>query len=130
MTSQQFPKVDSEGRFVVRIGLQLFPPSGAKDAEKIGRWLIDQWLPANRTWRRKWANGQNALRNIEEELLFSDSFYSYPEVSYRERDTLCVVLHGKSRSALWRDWMISKIIPELKEEFPNIGDRLFVENAD
>jgi len=129
MTSQQFPKVDSGGKFDVKIGFALDPNCGFECAKEIGKWLIDQWLPANQSWRRKWASGPNGSVVIEETILFSDSFYQDPEVSYQAPDCLIIVLHGKARSAPWRDWMVSRIVPELQAQFPQLGDRLFVEDA-
>lgn len=125
MTAQRFPKVDENGHFHVKVRLTLPPDCGPEYAEQIGSWLTDRWLPENHLWRRTWKSGSS---ESVEELHFDESFLCEPDVHFEAPGTFAVVLHGRSRAAPWRDWLVSKLAPDLRRAFPQIADLQSIEN--
>lgn len=129
MSLQKFPRTDARGHFQVKAGLRLEARLGEECSARIKEWLDDRWVRENRVWHRKWKTGPNLSILNTEALEFEDSFLRSPDVIFEPPATLCILLHGRDRSSPWRDWLISKIIPDVRRAFPQVGDPLFIKDS-
>jgi hypothetical protein len=57
-----------------------------------------------------------------ETLEYADEFSAPPRVVHCAGSELRFQLQGKNTAKFWRDWLVLRIIPELKKRFPEIGD--------
>jgi hypothetical protein len=84
--------------------------------QAIGQWWVDEWAPLHKSWVREWSAGD------KEELQFSDEFASPPRVISCKGTELRFQLEGKSSAKSWKDWIVSRIIPDLRTRFPQVGE--------
>jgi hypothetical protein len=110
--------------FLVEIEMSL--PEGATDAlrEEVQRWLSDEWAPMNQLWRRVY---RNAGRACVQDLLYSEEFSSPPSV-LRGGSKLRLVMEGRSCSQFWRDWLVARLIPDVRSRFPLVGETQIIRN--
>jgi hypothetical protein len=65
----------------------------------------------------------------EQVLRYEDEFMKPPEVVSHEESKLCLRLFGKKSAKFWKDWVASRLLPDLKARFPQVGELLYVGNC-
>lgn len=95
----------------------------------IRAWIGDAWMPRNRTWTREGKTGPNLETIRIQELHYDDEFVGLPEVAAGPTSELQVRLRGKKTAKFWRDWLVSRLMPDLKAAFPEVGELLYVRNC-
>lgn len=85
--------------------------------EEVEQWLNDEWLPRNQLWQRVC---RNADTEHIQNLLYSEEFRSPPRVLCGNSE-LCLIVEGKSSAEFWRDWLVARLIPDVRSRFPQIG---------
>jgi hypothetical protein len=123
MVAAKFPLRDQDGGFCVDIRISISAGDAVLLSKQVRKWILKEWLPANKTWTRHWRPGG------DEVLHYEDEFNGPPEVSAGHGTEICVTLHGRKSARLWRDWFVSRMLPDLKARFSQIGKTLSVENA-
>ena len=79
---------------------------------KVQAW-VTQWVEVNRRWERNWLS-QN------EELRYEDEFRGAPEVISSTLTELKIRLEGQPSSKWWKDWLVYRILADLKVAFTEI----------
>jgi hypothetical protein len=129
MTSRKFPMTRADGTFCVDIGFSIVGGDIGDLAARIQTWLISAWMPNNLSWTRDWRSGPDLSSSKPEVLRYEDTFLSPPSVTVGENAELQLRLIGRQQKSLWKDWLVSKILPDMKDRFPEIGDRLYIRDA-
>jgi hypothetical protein len=115
MTKAKFPARKKDGSFCVKICVGLTPGGSEDLASQIEKWMREDWMPRNSTWKRLWRTGPSLSIANEETLRWEDEFLRPPEVSIIESSKFCFKLFGK-RTKFWRDWLVSRLLPDLRED--------------
>jgi len=118
-----FPAVDADGRSCVEIGVATEVEYRGKE-EAINAWFRNSWCPSNTIWQREWTPGRNAGPIRLQRLSYGALFSEPPRVNYALQGMLCISLVGKLRGSLWKDWLVSKILPDLRKSFPGVSDEV------
>jgi len=129
MNTAKFPSRKVDGSFCVDVGLQLLDESPDNICNLIDEWFSGVWMAANKTWTRTWSTGANLEVKKDEVLVYSDEFLRAPTASLGSESELRIRLFGTNSARLWKDWLVSKIAPDLKEKFPYIGDLLYIKDC-
>jgi hypothetical protein len=129
MIAAKFPSRKVDGSFCVEVGLQLLEGTPDDICDLIDQWFSNGWMSENKTWTRTWLTGANFETKRNEVLVYSDEFLSAPEVSLGGKSELQIQLLGTKSSKFWKDWLVSKIAPDLKEKFPYIGELLYIRDC-
>jgi hypothetical protein len=129
MNASKFPSRKVDGSFCVDVGLQLLEGAPDNICKVIDEWFSDAWMGANKTWTRTWSTGANLEVKKDEVLVYSDEFLRAPMASLGSKSELRIRLFGTKSAKLWKDWLVSKIAPDLKERFPYIGELLYIQDC-
>jgi hypothetical protein len=129
MSAVKLPTRNADGSFCVEVGLGLEDNTPPEITEKIQAWFNDTWMVRNKTWTRIWSTGARLSIKRAEILHYSDEFCNAPKVELGEQTELCIRFFATKRSKLWRDWLVSKMAPDLKLQFPEIGDLLYIRDG-
>jgi hypothetical protein len=129
MNAAKFPSRKVDGSLCVDVGLQLLEGAPDNICEVIDEWFSDAWMSANKTWMRTWSTGANLEVKKNEVLVYSDEFDRAPMASLGSKSELRIRLFGTKSSRLWKDWLISKIRPDLNEKFPYTGELLYIRDC-
>jgi hypothetical protein len=129
MSPAKFPDRRPDGSFCVVVGLRTSPDGAAELADRVRRWMTDVWMPSHPTWTREWKTGVDLARAEKQVLSYADEFSSDPEVS-GEGSELRLRLRGKRDSRFWKDWLVSRIAPDLRAEFPELSELLYIRDCD
>jgi hypothetical protein len=118
MDKGQFSSKRATGRALLEIGFPVVKEAEPNLAEAIQAWIQDTWMPKNKEWNNK--------SRLEPRLvLYRDTFYSEPKIS-ESSGLLILNLDTNLSSKEWRDWLVLKIIRDMRERFPIIGEPLHV----
>lgn len=124
----KLPASDEEGDFAVEVGLGLQDCTSPEIAEKIQTWFNESWMARNKTWTRVWSTGMKFSIKRTQILHYNDDFRTPPKVDVGEHLELRLHLLGTKHSKFWKDWLVSKIAPDLKFKFGEVGDLLYIRN--
>jgi hypothetical protein len=88
-------------------------------------------MPHHSVWQWTWRTGPNLATTYEQVLHYEDDFMKPPEIVSCEGAELRIRLFGKKSSKFWRDWLVSRLLPDLKAEFPEVevGKGLCIEDC-
>jgi hypothetical protein len=81
------------------------------------------------SWTREWLTGPNASVVKVQTLNYADEFAAPPVVSVDPETKLRLQLRGKGTAKFWKDWVVSRLIPDLKSQFPGIGELLCIRDC-
>jgi len=126
MNNKLFPRVCPDGSFCVDIIIELTHGKSGDLAPRVADWLRNDWHPNNRIWIRSWTSG----KGVREERLLYDADFTAPAKALPHEDSkISIRLVGKGESKFWRDWLVSKLLPDLKKQFSEIGEGLSARNC-
>ena len=129
MPNVNFPKRNNDGSFCIEVSLRLVSDSRGDLGSRIQRWIDNEWMVEHSTWKRVWRTGPN-LETIDEEILnYTDEFIKAPQISACEASEIQFQLFGKKSAKFWKDWLVSRFLPDLKAEFPEIDEGISIENC-
>ena len=129
MTKAKFPRISNDGTFCVEVVLGIPADHDDNLAVHVQQWINAAWAPTHSTWTRLWRTEAGSVV-IEEILRYEDDFLEPPEILSGEGSELHIRLHVKGSSSWWRDWFVSRLIPDLKERFPEVGGLVRLGNCD
>lgn len=124
----KLPACDEDGYFSVEVGLGLQDCTSPELAETIQTWFNENWMARNKTWTRVWSTGAKYSIKKTQILHYNDEFRAPPKVEVGEHLELRLRLLGTKHSKFWKDWLVSKIAPDLKFKFGEVGDLLYIRN--
>jgi hypothetical protein len=85
---------------------------------RIQDWLNDVWMPNNQEWERVWRTGAHLEIVVERQILkYDDDFSRAPEILPKDSLRLLVRLYVNWPSKNWREWLVSRILPDLRTAF-------------
>jgi hypothetical protein len=58
----------------------------------------------------------------EQVLRYEDEFVRPPEIVPSKGSEPLIRLAGRESSQAWRDWIVSRLLPDLKKQFPEVGE--------
>jgi hypothetical protein len=75
--------------------------------------------------------GPQLREEVVETLTYTEEFSAAPHVVFCKDSQLKFRLEGRRPSRVWRDWLVLHILPDLREQFPEIQETvLSVRNCD
>jgi hypothetical protein len=130
MSPAKFPARRADGSFCVEIGVQMSGDVKVDLVPRIHAWISDAWMPEHKTWTREWKTGSNLATNHVQLLQYDDEFLAPPEVAAGSNSELQLRLRGKKTAKFWKDWLVSRLVPDLKAAFPGVGELLYIRDCD
>jgi hypothetical protein len=129
MSPAKFPARKPEGSFCVEVGLEIASNVREDLVPSVQAWIHEAWMPRYTTWSRDWKTGPDLATTRVQRFHYDDEFAAPPEVVAGLNSELRLRLRGKKTAKFWRDWLISRLIPDLKVAFPALGELLYVRNC-
>jgi hypothetical protein len=80
-------------------------------------WTDDVWTPRNIEWIRVWRGGTYEETEI---LSYRQDFVRSPEILLKDKSTLLITLYVRRPSRQWKDWLVLRLMPDLREEFVEV----------
>jgi hypothetical protein len=131
MTRPRFPKQKADGSFCIEVSCSVNTERCNDLARNIQHWWDAVWVPANDVWLRIWKTGPDLAIERPETLRYWEHFLAPPEVISCDQSALRFRLLGNNaRDKLWKDWLASRIVPDLKTNFPEVGELLRIVNCE
>jgi len=119
----------SDGSFCVEVGIRVAGGLPTEVATRVQEWLNEVWMPRNETWTREWKSGSKLENSTRQILHYGDEFTAAPAIAVGPDSELQMQLRGQKTAKFWRDWLVSRLVPDLKEAFPAIGDLLYMRDC-
>jgi hypothetical protein len=119
MNKVKFPKRQSDGSFCI---VARFSTKVKNEAQlsAINEWLRD-WVKRNPTWVGKYNTGGETVYKYKSE------FRRAPIAFLSPVDELQIQFEGQpTAKKMWKDWLILRIIPELRAAFPVISEPVVI----
>lgn len=114
-----FPARKPDRSFCVEISFLVAGNLHSDLALRIQAWICDDWMPRNHTWTREWEGAGGKISRVEV-LHYDSEFMAPPEFVLIGDRELQLRLRGKKTAKFWRDWVVSRILTELRMEFPEV----------
>src|SRR5437667_12792537 len=108
----KFPKRQADGSFCIEVSIPVSTDDPEGLQRRVQSWST-QWVKANRTWKRNWLSR-------DEELHYDAEFKSEPKTVSCSTDELKIRLEGQPSATWWKDWMVSRILQDLKAAFSEV----------
>lgn len=128
-SKMNFPRRNDDGSFCVEISLTVAGECDEDLGSRIQHWIDGDWMKHRSTWKRVWKTGPNLTRTIEQVHYYDDEFMKPPKVVSCEGSELRFQLFGKRTAKFWKDWLISRLLPDLREQFREVGERVHLEDC-
>lgn len=125
-----FPKRRKDKSFCVVISMEIKTDNQESMKTKIQKWIDEDWRPRNILWIRTWETGESGKNKYDEYSYYMTEFSTPPQIISCDDGVLKIRLNGQPTDRYWRDWMVFKIIPDLKEKFSEIGEFINVKDCD
>jgi hypothetical protein len=116
MRSEIFPKRKQDGSFCIEMRLAIDAEDPAVLATRINAW-IEEWVQANRYWKTVFAEESGVFD-------FYDEFARPPYCVMGDSRSLFLRVEGGPRAKKWwKDWIASRLMPDLKAAFKEVQPR-------
>ena len=109
-----FPKRLADGSFCIVVSIPVSTNEPDAFLRRVQDWF-SQWVEANQIWTRKW----EPTGRIEE-LSYLLEFNGKPKVISCDSTELKIRLEGQPSAKWWKDWMVIRILADLKAAFTEI----------
>jgi hypothetical protein len=129
MSPAKFPDRKPDGSFCVDVGVQIIGNLDEDLAPRVQAWINDVWMPQHTTWSREWQTGSNLTTTRVQLLHYSDEFSAPPEIAAGPASELKFRLRGKKTAKFWKDWLVTRLMPDLREAFPAAGELLYIRDC-
>lgn len=126
MNEAKFPRRNDDGSFCIEIGLKVASYGVGDLRTRVQTWIAGDWMPRNRVWKREWKTGADLAITREQLLNYEAEFEDAPKVVSCDLSGLRIKIAGRASARFWRDWLISKFLPDLRSAFPEIDGQLYV----
>lgn len=123
MSKVNFPKRHPDGSFCIDVSFSVATENYQELSKAIVSWATE-WAGANTVWLRRWEPTGKT-----EELRYADEFKGPLTPVFCDAGRLTVRLQGQPAAQWWRDWLVSRIIPELKQSFSEIRDGVEIKDC-
>ncbi len=110
----RFPKRRPDGSFCIEVSIPISTNEPEGFLGRVQDWFT-QWVEANQIWTRKW----EPTGRIEE-LSYLQEFKREPQVISCDSTELKIRLEGQPSAKWWKDWMVTRILADLKAAFAEI----------
>ncbi len=113
-TKAAFPKRKSDGSFCIEVSFPVITNDCEDLLRRVKLWAGD-WMTTNTVWKRKWDPSGR-----EETLYYDEEFKTEPNPVSCTSNELKIRLEGQPSSKWWRDWLVSRIIHDLRQRFNEV----------
>jgi hypothetical protein len=129
---EMLPKIRADGSWCVEVTIPVRSDDEIGLRERVQQWWTDVWVPNRNSWRRVGRTGPQLREEVVETLTYTDQFSAAPHVVFCKDSQLKFRLEGSRHpSSAWKDWLVLRILPDLREQFPEIQEGLgSVSNCD
>jgi hypothetical protein len=94
----------------------------------IQSWWSNEWIPRNKEWVQVWNRGYASEFTMV--LLYDEEFSDAPRVVGCDGPQLRFRLLGKPSAKWWKDWLVRRIVSDLKAQFPAVGKLVSAQNCE
>src|SRR5258707_15317077 len=108
----KFPKRQADGSFCIEVSIPVSTDDPEGLQRRVQSWST-QWVGANQTWKRNWLSE-------DEELRYEAEFKREPQTVSCSSSELKIRLEGQPSAKWWKDWMVYRILADLKAAFSEI----------
>lgn len=115
MSKVKFPKRETDGSFCVEITILVETNKPEMLSQRFQSWA-SQWVEENQIWMREWSSGK------KEQLHYSREFKREPYPVSCSPTQLKIRLEGQPTAKWWKDWMVLRILNDLKSSFTEYRD--------
>ena len=115
MSKVRFPKRNADGSFCVDVIVAVETNDPEDFRRRVQSWA-QQWANENQTWTRNW------IPSGHEVLNYADEFQREPYPVSCTPTELTVRLNGQPWAKWWRDWLVLRILADLKSTFAEFRD--------
>jgi hypothetical protein len=124
MSKVRFPKRNADGSFCVDVVVAIETNQPEDFSQRVGAWSRN-WVNQNRRWARNWfPSGDTDVLN------YSDEFKREPYLVSCTSTELILRLEGQPAAKWWRDWLVLRILADLKSSFVEFRDVTLMRNCD
>jgi hypothetical protein len=123
MSEVRFPKRNADGSFCVDVVVAVETNEPENLSRRVESWCR-QWTNENRTWKRNW------IPSGQEILNYGDEFKREPYPVACTSTELTIRLEGQPSARWWRDWLVLRILADLKSSFVEFRDLDRVRDCD
>ena len=110
----KFPRRSVDGTFCVAAVFFVASQDLVQLQTNLQTWL-QEWVDKNRSWTWNFETGG------EQTFYYTDEFRSVPLAEILSASEIQIKLFGQPTSQkMWKDWLVLKIIPDIKHQFPEI----------
>jgi len=124
MSKVQFPKRKADGTFCVEVTLRVTTSDAEELLRRMTNWM-NQWVKANQVWIRVWEPSGRV-----EKLRYDEEFKGIPRIVFSDSREIKIQVDGHFSARWWKDWLVLKIIQELKEAFTEIQANGSIKDCD
>ncbi len=96
--------------------------------DKIQVWIDEVWMPKNLFWEGVVYKADGSKCDKIDE--YHKDFSAPPTVLSCDNREIQILLKGQPTDYYWKDWVVYKIMPDLKKEFPEVGDFVSLKDYD
>ena len=120
MNKIKFPRRQPDGSFCVEVTLSVMAEEPEELLRRVQEWAI-KWVEANQVWI--WMGGTK-------KLLYQQEFKREPHPTSCTSTELKIQFEGQpSAKKMWKDWIVYRILPDLKEAFTEVRDVSSIKNC-
>ena len=124
MSEIRFPKRNVDGSFCIEITIAVETNEPEALSERVESWAT-RWVNENQIWTRNWSPN-----NRKETLHYSQEFKREPYPISCTPTELKVQLEGQPSAKRWKDWMVLRILTDMKSTFPEFRDVSSIKNCE
>jgi|SRR5262245_57668935 len=117
----KFPRRGEDGSFCVEVCVSLMGAVDDDLASHLQDWINNVWMQRNRAWSF-----------MKETIHYESEFSRPPQIISCANSQLRFRLFGVKSAKYWKDWLVFRLVPDLKVEFPEIeiGSPRYIKNCD
>ena len=114
MSKVRFPKRNPDGSFCVDVIVAVETNEPEHFSRRVQSWAL-QWAGENQTWTHGNPSGQEVLN-------YADEFQREPYPVSCTPTELTIRFEGQPSAKWWRDWLVLRILADLKSAFAEFRD--------
>jgi hypothetical protein len=123
MSKVRFPRRNADGSFCVEVFIAVETNEPESLSQRVASWGT-AWVNDNQIWTRNW------IPSGQEVLNYSDEFKREPYPVSCTSTELKIRLEGQPAAKWWKDWMVLRILSDLKSAFAEFRDVIAVRNCE
>jgi hypothetical protein len=116
MSKVLFPKRNADGSFCIDVVIAIETNEPGDLSHRVKSWAA-QWVRENHIWARHWTQSER-----DETLNYTQEFKREPYPVSCTPTELTIRFEGQPSAKWWKDWLVLKILSDLKSAFVEFRD--------